>query len=212
MASVLNSTQQEPGCNSGCINGGEKTAPNDASIDAYLIREMNELSVQERQKVLEEIHGVADVQEETPDMVAEALGELAGAMCNLPRSARRALDRAFFLKPSIEKDSKFKLMFLRADYYDAGKAAMRMAKFFEHKLELFGEDKLVKKITLEDLNEEELKILRFGSSMRLAEKDPTGRPILFIDPSRYILDIHDNMVSECDSSLRQWRSNTKSNG
>ena len=47
-------------------------------------------------------------------------------------------------------------MFLRAERFDAPKAAIRLVNHFEGKLVLFGEDKLVKRITLDDLEEEDI--------------------------------------------------------
>jgi hypothetical protein len=76
---------------------------------------------------------------------------------NFPRRGKFAQTfRKLFLKPSIQKDLKFKLMFLRADQYNARQAAEWMAKYYSHKLYLFGEDTLVKKITLDDLESEML--------------------------------------------------------
>jgi hypothetical protein len=84
------------------------------------------------------------------------------------------VNRAFFLRPSLENDNKFKLMFLRADLYDTPKAANRMAKYFDLKCELFGEDKLVKPITVKDLSEEDLYFVRCGFQVCISTKDPSG--------------------------------------
>jgi hypothetical protein len=92
--------------------------------------------------------------------VASCIEKFNHEIAYLPRRRRPALERAIFLKPSIETDVTFKLMFLRADYYDASKAARRLAKYFEDKLHLFGEDKLVKKITLDDLSEEDMEVFQ----------------------------------------------------
>jgi hypothetical protein len=51
---------------------------------------------------------------------------------------KKALDRAFFLRPSLQNDDKSHLLFLRATIVDAVKAAGLMARQFEHKLSLFG--------------------------------------------------------------------------
>jgi hypothetical protein len=77
-------------------------------------------------------------------------------------------------------------MFLRADLYDAPKAADRMAKCFDLKCELFGEDKLVKRITVKDLSEEDLYFIRCGFQVCLSTKDPSGRPLFFLDISKVL--------------------------
>jgi hypothetical protein len=122
------------------------------------------------------------------------------ALSQLPKSKRKALERAIFLKPSVTSDKGFKLMFLRADCYDATKAAARMAKFYEKKLSLFGEEKLVKKITSEDLNEEELARLGVAGCTIDVEKDPIGRPIWFYDASKQNFDDMDS--NAMDSMVR----------
>ena len=113
------------------------------------------------------------MKKESDDFVTESISKLNAAYKGLPSSKRAAADKAFFLKPQLESDTKFKLMFLRADYYDARKAAKRMAKYFESKLELFGESKLVHKITLEDLTPEDMDA--YGSHLVLPYKDNAGR-------------------------------------
>jgi hypothetical protein len=152
--------------------------------DADLAKEMNELSVQEREQVLDDIHGVAKAVEETTEFVATCLKKLDKAISRLPKTKRKALDRATFLKPSLQKDVKFKLMFLRADYYDARNAANRMARYFSNKLKLFGEEKLAGNITFDDLTKQDMEFFIEGSMVELPNRDQTGRPIWFVDTSK----------------------------
>ena len=159
-----------------------------------IAKELNELSVQERERVLEEVHGVADEFHETDEFLDTKITEFDHAVADLSYVKRKELDRAFFLKPSIQKDTKFKIMFLRADEYDPIKAAERMAKFFTHKLSLFGEDKLVKDITLEDLEDVDIKYLESCSNLVLHQKDRAGRPIWFTYCDKYDFNNLDNMV------------------
>jgi hypothetical protein len=97
--------------------------------DLALAREMNELSVNEREQVFDEIHGVAKGQEETPEFVANCLAQMDISLSVISKAKRKALDRAIFVKPSIETDADFKLMFLRTDDYDGLKAARRMTRY-----------------------------------------------------------------------------------
>jgi hypothetical protein len=48
----------------------------------------------------------------------------------------------------------FRLAFLRADSFDARKAGLRIVRFFQLQLDLFGEDKLVMDIVQDDLDHE----------------------------------------------------------
>jgi hypothetical protein len=165
--------------------------------DVVLAREMFELSMPEREKIYEDIHCVAKAPEEAPDFIAERLTQMDAALSKIPKSKRKALERAIFLKPSLPTNQEFKLMFLRADCYDATKAATRMAKFYEKKLSLFGREKLAKKITSEDLIEEDFARLDIAAGCRIdVEKDPRGRPIWFYDASKHNFDSEamDSMV------------------
>lgn len=151
----------------------------DPPHDDLLVKELNELSVVEREKVFEDVHGVAPIQEETPYLIASRLKELQQELVKIPKSQRRALDRALFLRPSLEYDKKFRLMFLRAVSYDAQEAARRMCKHFQDKLELFGEEKLAKRITLDDMDADDMEAGSTGSVLVLPEKDRAGRTVLF---------------------------------
>jgi hypothetical protein len=134
--------------------------------------------------------------------VASCIAQLDQCLSDLPRTRRFSLDRALFLKPGIETDDNFKLTFLRADQYDTARAARRLAKYFDDKLSLFGEDKLVKKITMDDLSKEDMEVFDSGFMMSLPYKDSTGRPIWFCDLSKYDFNRPKNLVRTYNS--RSW--------
>jgi hypothetical protein len=191
--------REESGC-CGALFGSPRKAQGETYSttqinDAELARELNELSVNERETVFEEIHGVTELPEEAPDFVVECIKRFDHEIAELPKKRRVALDKAIFLKPSIETDVKFKLMFLRAEYYDAFKAARRLTKYFENKQKLFGEDKLVKKITLDDLDKEDMELFQKGGFLILPHKDRSGRPICCADVSRFDFSRDISMVS-----------------
>ena len=164
--------------------------------DLLLVKELNQLSVQERDNLYEEIHGVAKVQDETPEYRAEALKLLWGKLKGLPRRKKHAFNRALFLKPSLEQDEDFLMMFLRADRFDAEKAALRLTRYFDCKLDLFGESKLVKKITMDDLSPDDMESVNSGCFLSIPDyRDQVGRPIqvFFVKNIRY--KEHENLVS-----------------
>ncbi len=150
-----------------------------------LVEELNGLTVKEREEIFEEVHGVLDVIEETPDLVTEKLQAMRDELAKVPRNKKKALDRAIFLRPSIQLDDKLHLLFLRARRFDPIKASILMYKHYENKLELFGEKLLVKKITLDDLTEQEMELLRTGCAQTLAGRDRGGRGILFMTVALY---------------------------
>ena len=149
--------------------------------DAQLAREMNDLTVKERERLYEDLHGVSTVQEETPEFLNSCLEQLDVELGKVPQNKRKWLDRAFFLRRSLETDRKFKLKFLRADRYNPGKAAARMAAFFQGKVELFGEDKIVKKITLDDLDPDTVQ--KSGRWRHVSNiRDQAGRRVMILIP------------------------------
>jgi hypothetical protein len=146
--------------------------------NAHLAKEMNELSVQEREQVFDDIHGVADVLEETAELLLTSIRALDRSIAS---SRHKALTRAMFLRPELESDNQFKLMFLRATEFNVKAALKRICAHFQKKVELFGEDKLVKDITISDLSEEDLEYHK--AMITLPQKDQTGRSVLLYVPT-----------------------------
>ena len=151
--------------------------PTPTETEALLVKELNQLTLQERERVMDEIHGVADSEEEeTPDFVAMKLRLIQEEIVKIRK--RSAYERALFLAPHRVKDPAFLLMFLRSESYNAKKAATRLIHYFECKLEYFGFDKLVEPITLNDLDEDDLFALRNGCLQLSPVKDRAGRGVI----------------------------------
>ena len=150
-----------------------------ADFDVSLAREMNRLSIEERERRFEEIHGVFRNIEETPDLIREkvyALGSFIDSS-SIPKPAYNAaceMDRDY-----VESD-KFRLMFLRAELFDVEKAAKRLLMFLEKKMQYFGNDALVRPLTLKDLSESDQRTLEAGSVQVLPYRDRSGR-VVFLD-------------------------------
>ena len=105
-------------------NRSATTQVNPEDTDALLAKEMNKLSTEERDRVFEEVHGVAGDMEEDPDFVEMKLSEMEEEILKIRK--RQAYDRAAFVSPKAVRDRAFRLMFLRSEYFDARKAAKRM--------------------------------------------------------------------------------------
>ncbi len=141
------------------------------NVDELVARQMAELSMAEREKVLFDIHGVSDEVPETD--VDLKLNELDFHLQHV--SSRQALDMAIKLCPAYVSDREFRLSFLRADLLDPQKAAQRFARHFQAKLDLFGLECLVKDITQDDLDTDTLHALYSGLSQYLPLRDRAGR-------------------------------------
>lgn len=53
--------------------------------DAALAQEMNALTVEEREQIFEEIHGIATIIEETPELIASSLQQMRLELARIPR-------------------------------------------------------------------------------------------------------------------------------
>jgi hypothetical protein len=143
--------------------------------DALLAKELNELSLDEREQVYEDIHCIPRLVEEEPVFVAKALDSLEEAISKIPKKA--AYNQAFFLSPKYIQDPKFRLMFLRVELFHVERAASRVVAYFEQKLELFGIDKLGRDIGYGDLDDDDQVAVMTGAFQFLPDKDRSGRPI-----------------------------------
>ena len=147
-------------------------------IESMLTKELWNLTAEERNKITEELHGVSvNVANEDDLDFVEAKLETLDREINKIRS-KQAYDRASFLCPSYVSDRNFRLMFLRADEFVPSNAAKRIVSHFALKSKLFGLDKLVKDITLEDLSNDDILSLQSGSTQLLPIKDRAGRTML----------------------------------
>jgi len=118
-----------------------RTQPHINQSMVTLAQDLNALTVQQREKIYNEVHGVADIIDEKPEFVSECLTTMRKCLeSEIPPTRKKAMDRAVFLRPSIRSDDKFHLMFLRARQFDSSKAALLMTQYFENKLELFGDE------------------------------------------------------------------------
>jgi len=137
-------------------SGTQMGTSTDDFLGAYeiadLTADMNALTFAERQAIEEEIHGVADVIEETPEFVARKIEAMEYFLTKLDNTQRQAMDRAFFLRPALSEDRRYHLMCLRASQFRPDAAAVLMAKYFKAKRDFFGDDLLIHRITWKDVS------------------------------------------------------------
>jgi hypothetical protein len=92
--------------------------------DALLARALNRLSMEEREQVLHEIHGVAEAIDEQPDFVSTCLRQFDRELHKIQR--KNAYEQALLLDPRYVRNLNFRLQLLRASQFDAVEAANRM--------------------------------------------------------------------------------------
>lgn len=167
--------------------------PTYEDIDALIANEMNRMSLEEREKVLDEIHGIVQIEEEDVDTMDSCLKKIEYHLQNIKSNTAYALAEAMSRK--YVSSRRLRMMFLRADRYNSEDAAERMIRFFDLKESLFGVHKLVKDITLDDLDENDIECLKSGCYQISPLKDMAGRTITiyFIKLRKY--KVAENYVS-----------------
>ena len=145
--------------------------------NAILADALAQMSIQERENAYENTHGVSQVIEETPDMVFQKLAELDTELFKITH--KPAFEMALQINPGYINDQKFRIMFLRAEYFDPRKAATRLVLFLEKKLHYFGRDALARNVHLSDLDKDDMRMLKSGQMQILPSRDRAGRLIYF---------------------------------
>lgn len=142
-----------------------------------LARELATLANDERQAILEEVHGVCAPIVEEFEFLTSKQRELTVEVTKIQR--KTAYNRARFLCPQFVNDPRLLSQFLRADGFDTKEAAKRLIRFFETKQYLWGEEALVKRITLDDLTRYDIAAMQAGA-FRVTLPDRAGRPLMLL--------------------------------
>jgi hypothetical protein len=160
-------------------------------VDSITAQEMTQLSMEDREKVYYDLHGVSQQVSETPEFVGDSLLQLQQKLDAVMEDDRMdAYRKALVMNQEYVQNPKFMLSFLRADGFDVDAAAQRLGKYFAMKLELFGPELLTRRIVQDDLDEDDLEALYHGDMTHvLPFRDRAGRAIYFqhslpwIDPT-----------------------------
>ncbi|CAJ1932631.1 unnamed protein product [Cylindrotheca closterium] len=150
---------------------------NENDVEAILIKGMNDLSFDELQREQEELHGVAAKIDATTDVLLQSLEE------HLNRIKKgTVLESAEAKNPSSVHRRDFKMAFIRGNRNDPKSAAEQMIRYYDLKQKLFGQEKLTRDITLQDLNEEDMESLMAGHVQLGSAPDRSGRSIAWAFP------------------------------
>lgn len=162
---------------------------NAKSFERILAQEIYETNKEDRESILYEMHGVQSrAVPETPQMIQLALEELeqeiseifckscsSDSSAELTRGHRLAVDQ---LNSMYVTSPSFRLRFLRHEFFNAKKAAIRYFRCLNHLVLLFGEVSLLRPLRIDDLSESERNILESGRIQVLLSRDRMGRRIL----------------------------------
>jgi hypothetical protein len=169
----------------GCLGiklgaGGIKTTITAEKVDdptTVIAQAMNNLTIQEREHAYEDMHGVSEMVQETPQLIAETLYQMEHCLQKIHH--KPAYDLAISIGGDYVRDPKLLLMFLRADRFDPELAAKRLIKFMDWKLKLFGRDKLCQwHIGLDELGDDAKFMVESGIMQTLPSRDSRGRVVI----------------------------------
>lgn len=148
------------------------------AIESLVAKSYNEIPYEERNKLLNDLHGVGEEFVETPQVVRDRLDDMEKELNMIPDKS--AYDLACSMSPDFVHNTSLRIMFLRAEGFDAKRSASRMVLHFQDKLELFGRDLLTREILLSDLTDSEAGYFRQGRQQPLLQRDRGGRLLLFV--------------------------------
>jgi hypothetical protein len=149
----------------------------ETDVDALLAKELNQMSFQERESVYEEIHGVEKEVDETDEFIGTSLEALENELQSI--ADKPAYDQAEKVDRGYVHSRKFRLMFLRSEYFHIQKTAIRLVKCMEGIRDYFGDGVLGRPLNMSDLEKDDLAYLKTGDYQILSERDSTGRIIVF---------------------------------
>lgn len=156
----------------------------DADLSSLIASELTKLSIEDRVKALEEVHGVVENIEEDPEVINNLFEQVKEELKRI--RYKQAYEKTAFLSNAYVNDPEFVLPFLRADNYKPRPAAIRLTEHFRHKLDLFGERTLVRDIMYDDLTDDEKLILNSGFVQIMTAKDQAGRQIVVCNMSVFL--------------------------
>eukprot|EP00980_Cylindrotheca_fusiformis_P029142 scaffold22737_cov120-Cylindrotheca_fusiformis.AAC.5 len=146
-------------------------------VDRFLAAELEKLSLKEREKVYEDVHGVSDVTQETPEVIASCLEKMDREIELI--EIKDAYEQAKLESPHLVTNRQFLLAFLRCNSFNPRMAALQLIQYFRSKLDIFGTEKISKpRITLEDIGEAATRVLKLGCLQILPNRDSKGRAVV----------------------------------
>lgn len=115
--------------------------------------------MQERTEALHDVHCVGEELQEDPEIMQKALSDFNDAIQQAQNPTYEIVSNQ---NKAYVEDPSFRLRFLRANRFDVGKSLRQMMSFLQHKAAYFGADKMARDITLDDLSEEDVKVMLSG--------------------------------------------------
>ncbi|KAL3938466.1 MAG: hypothetical protein SGBAC_006622 [Bacillariaceae sp.] len=146
------------------------------ATESFFASEFRQLSVKDQTDAIDDLYCEGRELRENPAMVRQALQDFDSTL-QTTRSSTYEL--AVSQNRSYVEDRSFRLSFLRANFFNSKKAIRQMLNFLRKKATYFGERTLARDISLEDLDEEEMKVILSGPYHVQEDRDRAGRVVIY---------------------------------
>lgn len=147
-----------------------------------LTNELERMSLDEHERILFDVHGIARTEEENDDLIQRKLEDLGKALDKMKKKKKEAYERAKFLNRAYVESPKFRLMFLRSECYDPVGAAQTIVNHFEVKRKIFGDGEVLSRdVRQDDLDEEDKVTLNTGFLQVMPARDAAGRAVICLN-------------------------------
>jgi len=148
------------------------------ATEDFLASEVSRLTVQERSEALNDVHCVGENLQETPELIQKSLAEFGRVLHD--DEMHPIYEMATKQNRAYVEDPAFILIFLRANRHDVLKSVRQMIACLQQKALYFGNDKVARDITLDDLTNEDKHFLLSGLYHIQEGSDRTGRVVVYI--------------------------------
>ncbi|KAL3908117.1 MAG: hypothetical protein SGILL_008605 [Bacillariaceae sp.] len=143
--------------------------------DSMLAQELTNLNVSTRAEIQQEIHGVESLAiAETPELIHRSLLQFQDAI-DCFSGNKSAYEDAMTAGSSFVCSDELRIRFLRADFFDPLKAAIRFLSHLQNLMQWFGPVALLRPLQLSDLDRDAIEFLRAGNNQILPSRDRAGR-------------------------------------
>jgi hypothetical protein len=147
-------------------------------------KERASVTEEENAAAVQDIYGDR-VTDETEKMVNDSLILFAKELGTIPEEVKIGYLQALERCPEVVEQESSPIRFLRADAFDAQLAAARLAKYWNVRIALFGEDRAFLRMSVEGTMGGDARAFEeLGDANHVLPRDEQGRAVWFTDKSR----------------------------
>lgn len=146
---------------------------------------------------IEKVYMQTPTPDETPALIAEKLAEFDAVLGSVDQKKKTGYLLAVEKCPS-ECNQAFKLVFLRCEVFDANNAVKRWLKYWDARIQVFGEERAFLPMTLDGAMKVDSGAARMKFVQVAAEAtDPDGRGIIFFDHTQEAQSVSTEALVRC---------------